>query len=130
MKDATSIIIDYTRAHDCIITSKWCEGVDECARYCAEMYGSLSLIPFEAKWDKYGNSAGAIRNKEMVKTCDMGLAIWNGYSKGTLMTIRFLIKAKKPLHVFWLHKGKKSKLNNRTIGKLQWIENISLLKKP
>ena len=127
--DAYHIISDHIMARGIIITSKYCKGIDTLARDYAEINHPLTqLQPFEALWNIYGNSAGAVRNKQMVKACDIGLAIWNGHSAGTLMTIRFLMEAHKPLHVYWLHKGKKSKLNNKTIGKLKWIENISLLK--
>ena len=40
-----------------------------------------------ADWDKYGKSAGFIRNKEMVDIADAAIIFWDGDSKGTKDTI-------------------------------------------
>ena len=44
---------------------------------------NISIKMFSADWNKYGRSAGPIRNKEMVKYADALIAVWNGKSKGT-----------------------------------------------
>ena len=38
---------------------------------------------FPANWDKYGKSAGYIRNLEMAEYADFLIAFWDGKSKGT-----------------------------------------------
>lgn len=38
---------------------------------------------FPAQWDKYGKSAGYIRNEEMAKYSDTCICFWDGKSKGT-----------------------------------------------
>lgn len=43
----------------------------------------LPTILFPANWDKYGKSAGYIRNSEMADYSDALIAFWDGKSKGT-----------------------------------------------
>lgn len=75
------------------------KGVDNIAAiYAKEHYISLRDMP--ADWKKYGKKAGFIRNKEMVDLCDYGIAIWDGYSKGTKHTIDLLKKQNKLIRVF------------------------------
>ena len=38
---------------------------------------------FPAQWDKYGKSAGMIRNVEMADYADYVIAFWDGKSRGT-----------------------------------------------
>ncbi|WP_276914036.1 DNA cytosine methyltransferase [Aneurinibacillus aneurinilyticus] len=38
---------------------------------------------YVADWDKYGNSAGYIRNREMAQSADALMAFWDGKSPGT-----------------------------------------------
>jgi hypothetical protein len=38
---------------------------------------------YPAKWDKYGKSAGYIRNAEMASNADALIAFWDGKSRGT-----------------------------------------------
>ena len=75
------------------IVSGGAKGVDT----LAEIYARGNNIPvtiFKPDWNKYGNSAGVIRNYEMAKYCDMGIVIHNG-SRGSMNMIRNLIKFKK-----------------------------------
>jgi hypothetical protein len=51
-----------------------------------EMWASKHNLPlylFLADWEKYGNSAGYIRNKEMAEVAEALIAVWDGQSKGT-----------------------------------------------
>lgn len=50
-------------------------------RYAKE--NELVVYKFPANWDKYGKSAGYVRNKEMAEHADALLAFWDGKSKGT-----------------------------------------------
>lgn len=85
-------------------------GVDTLAYYYANALGLLCGT-YEAKWqaeseDKFGKyqyydkGAGFKRNAEMVKVCNLGIAIWDGKSKGTKHTIDLLKKANKLIEVF------------------------------
>jgi hypothetical protein len=51
------------------------------------------------EWAKYGRSAGVIRNKAIVQSCDFCLAFWDGKSKGTNSTIELCKKLKIPFKV-------------------------------
>ncbi len=44
---------------------------------------NLKITLFPANWDKYGKSAGMIRNKEMADYADMLIAFWDQESRGT-----------------------------------------------
>lgn len=73
------------------LTNDWIEIVEGGARgtdYLASLYAKdrgISHKQFKANWDKYGKSAGPIRNKEMAEYCQgqYGISFWDGKSKGT-----------------------------------------------
>ena len=72
------------------IVSGGARGVDT----LAEFYAKGKCIPikiFKPDWNKYGKSAGVIRNYEMAKYCDVGIVIHNG-SNGSINMIKNLIK--------------------------------------
>lgn len=59
-------------------------------------------IPVEfypANWDLHGNSAGAIRNREMVAKAEALIAIWDGTSHGTKDVIGVARKAGLAVHI-------------------------------
>jgi hypothetical protein len=62
------------------IVSGCAHGVDTCAIEFAT-YFEYHCSKFQADWNKYGNAAGAIRNKEMAKYADAVLLFPGG--KGT-----------------------------------------------
>ena len=56
------------------------------ADYLGEKYAKereYELIIFPADWNKYGKSAGPIRNTQMAENSDALIAFWDGKSKGT-----------------------------------------------
>jgi YspA, cpYpsA-related SLOG family len=58
-------------------------GADSCGKLAAEIL-ELEVEPHPADWKKHGKAAGPIRNQEMATTgIDLGLAFWDGKSKGT-----------------------------------------------
>jgi hypothetical protein len=61
---------------------------------------NLELVPMKAEWKRFGNVAGFMRNSEMIKLCQYGIAIWDGKSKGTEDTIKKLIDSDKILQIF------------------------------
>jgi hypothetical protein len=70
---------------DVEIISGTANGADKLGEKFAEKYG-LKLTRFPADWDKYGKSAGYIRNEEMAKYASEDgvlFAFWNTNSPGT-----------------------------------------------
>ena len=46
-------------------------------------------------WERYGKSAGPLRNKIMVDKADFIICFWNGKSRGTASTVRYASKDRK-----------------------------------
>ncbi len=63
-------------------------GVDKIAEVALREMNQSLEEPIQLRihypsWDRHGNSAGMIRNQEMINDSDALLAIWDGTSKGT-----------------------------------------------
>jgi predicted Rossmann fold nucleotide-binding protein DprA/Smf involved in DNA uptake len=89
-----------------IFISGGAKGVDSWAeeainRFSAEFPNSDSIEKkiFLPNWDKYGKSAGYIRNKLIINEADFVLAFWDGKSKGTKHSIDLAIESGKPITV-------------------------------
>lgn len=54
---------------------------------------------YNADWEKYGRSAGPIRNEEMAKAADFVICFWDGKSRGTKSMIGFAEKYEKPIKI-------------------------------
>lgn len=84
-------IYDYNCLKNAIAASKFnistvISGTAKGADKLGEIYAKNRKIPLEqfpANWNKYGKSAGYIRNAEMAKNADALIALWDGKSKGT-----------------------------------------------
>jgi hypothetical protein len=64
------------------IVSGGANGADKLAeKYARE--NNLKITIFPALWNKYGKRAGFIRNEKIWQHCDLGIAFWDGESKGT-----------------------------------------------
>ena len=61
---------------------------------------NIPIKHFPAEWDRYGKSAGYIRNAEMGEYADALIAFWNGHSTGTKHMIKTMKINKKPYLVF------------------------------
>ena len=83
------------------IISGGARGADFLGKRYAENY-AIKFTEYLAGWDKYGKSAGFIRNQTIVDNCDMVLAFWNGESRGTADTIEKARKAKKPTFIVYV----------------------------
>ena len=70
-------------------------GVDTCASEFARKNG-LKLTEFLPDYNKYGNAAPIVRNKQIVDYADKILIFWDGSSKGTLSVIKYSKKTNKP----------------------------------
>lgn len=53
---------------------------------------NVKITKFPAEWDKYGKSAGYIRNELMAQYSDILYAFWDGTSKGTEHMIKLAKK--------------------------------------
>lgn len=58
-------------------------GADSLGRQLA-INNNWKVIEMPADWNKYGKSAGYIRNAEMAKIADACIIFWDGKSKGSL----------------------------------------------
>jgi hypothetical protein len=86
-------IEDYGVVEEAILHSGWIDketeivsgmarGVDMLGVRFAKDRG-LPLHKFPANWNKYGKTAGMIRNKDMADFADALVAVWDGRSHGT-----------------------------------------------
>lgn len=57
-------------------------GADRLGEEYAKKYG-LKLKIFKPDWDKYGKSAGYIRNVDMANYADAAIIFWNKKSRGS-----------------------------------------------
>ena len=67
-----------------------------------EQYARLCNLPCErypAEWDKYGKSAGYIRNEQMAKICTHILCFWDGQSRGTSHMISLAARYQRTLKI-------------------------------
>jgi YspA, cpYpsA-related SLOG family len=64
------------------IVSGMCRGADLLGIKYAETKG-ISIREFPADWNKYGNRAGPIRNRQMAEYADALVVFWDGKSRGT-----------------------------------------------
>ena len=72
------------------------KGADQIPYYYESWHG-VPIKEFPANWDKFGKSAGYIRNAEMADYADALIAFWDGKSRGTKNMID--IATKKGLKV-------------------------------
>ena len=88
-----------TLPDDTIIISGGARGVDTVAEQAAR-YRHLKVEIYPAEWDKWGRSAGMMRNGKIINAADRVVAFWDGISKGTADSIRKARAAGKPVTVF------------------------------
>ena len=76
------------------IISGMARGADE-QGYRYALNNNLECLKFLANWNRYGKSAGFIRNEQMLSEGkpDLVLVYWNGSSKGTAHMINIAKKA-------------------------------------
>ena len=73
-------------------------GPDTWGRLWAEQQG-IPVISYPAGWERYGRSAGMIRNREMINAADEVLALWDGKSKGTGQAIALAKRRGIPVYL-------------------------------
>jgi hypothetical protein len=90
--------------HDVVVVHGDCPiGADMIAeRFC--FMNDIKTEPHPADWDRYGRTAGFLRNTQMVALgADICLAFWNGTSHGTADTIAKARRAGIPVRVVLPH---------------------------
>lgn len=49
---------------------------------------NINTVIYPADWVKYGKRAGFVRNNDIIYSCDVCVAFWDGESRGTLDSIK------------------------------------------
>lgn len=76
---------------DVIILCGKARGADALGEKYANDHG-YQVDYYPADWDRYGKSAGYLRNLEMARNADCLVAFWDGESKGTKHMIEVAYK--------------------------------------
>jgi hypothetical protein len=83
-----------------IIRQGGARGADGLAKDWVDWVGGIKMQEYLPNWEKYGKSAGMVRNAEMAKGADVLVAFWDGQSKGTKGMIDIAIKQGLETHVY------------------------------
>jgi len=86
-----------------LVISGGARGIDTFAEQWAND-NSIETKIFLPDWDKFGKSAGILRNKDIISECNICLAIWDGQSRGTLNDIQLCEELHRDLLVFDMSK--------------------------
>lgn len=86
--------------NDTILLNGRAIGVDNVARNQAQFEG-LVVLDYPAEWNKYGKSAGMIRNHVMVDLADEVYCFWDGESRGTKDVVDYAKSKGKLQKVFY-----------------------------
>ena len=78
------------------IISGGASGMDSIAEQYADRH-KISKYIVRPNYARYGRTAPLKRNEAMVDMSDEILIVWDGKSKGTLHTIKYAKKARKPI---------------------------------
>lgn len=82
---------------ECVI-SGGAKGADRLgARFANE--NNIALIEHKPDWERYGKSAGFIRNRYIIEDCTHCIAFWDGESHGTKNDIDLCQETGKPCDV-------------------------------
>jgi nucleoside 2-deoxyribosyltransferase len=82
------------------IISGGAKGVDTLAEQYSSEHHLVKPMVILPDWKRYNRGAGAVRNREIVDNSDFVIAIWDGKSKGTLISINYAKKQNKPIYVW------------------------------
>lgn len=89
--------IDSSNFYISTVLSGTAKGADKFGEIWAEC-ADIPIERYPANWDKYGKSAGYIRNEQMAENASALIAVWDGKSKGTMHMIA--IAASKGLKMY------------------------------
>ena len=86
------------KENNIVIVSGGARGADAIGERYAKENG-FAVEKYPADWEKYGKSAGPIRNKQMAEISDYVICFWNEKSKGTKSMIDYAKKLNKPVKI-------------------------------
>lgn len=96
-------LFTYKQKHNIIeIVSGTAAGADRFGEQYAEQ-NNIPLKKMPADWNKYGRSAGPIRNRQMAEYADEAVILWDGKSPGGLNMIETMRELKKPYYVLMVN---------------------------
>ena len=81
------------------IVSGGAQGADRLSHKFA-LEHHLEFDVYIPDWDKHGKGAGYIRNVEIWDNSDLGIAFWDGSSKGTEHSFKLAKKQEKKLYIY------------------------------
>lgn len=84
------------------IVSGGAKGADSLAEKWAKD-NKIETVVFYPDWEKYGKSAGFLRNELIIKEADIVIVFWDGSSKGTKLSIDLAIKYSKPHKIIYFN---------------------------
>jgi predicted Rossmann fold nucleotide-binding protein DprA/Smf involved in DNA uptake len=101
-----AILTQYTFTQ---VVSGGAKGVDTLAEQYSDEFHLEKPLVILPNWKRYNRGAGAIRNLEIVDKSDFVIAIWDGKSKGTVISINYAKEQHKAVYV-WLVEANHFKL--------------------
>lgn len=96
-----SNIISSLDLNDIEIVCGKAKGADKLGENFAEE-NDLTIKYFPARWDKFGNAAGQIRNEDMAKYSTHLIAFWDGISSGTKGMIKYAKKYGLKIRIIYI----------------------------
>ena len=81
------------------IVSGGANGADKLSEKYAKEY-NIPIEIYRPDWEQFGKSAGYIRNTAIWNNADMGIAFWDGESKGTSHSFKIAKVQNKILFIF------------------------------
>lgn len=82
----------------CMIISGGAKGTDLLAQRYAQEH-NIPINVFSPDWKQFGRAAGIIRNRDIIESCDICFAFWDGASRGTKHDIDYCARVNKPCYV-------------------------------
>lgn len=92
------ILSNKLKTHKVEIVSGGARGADRLGEQFAINH-DLQLYCYPADWDKYGKSAGYVRNNIMAEYSHALIAFWDGKSKGTEHIVKVMKKQNKLVRI-------------------------------
>jgi hypothetical protein len=99
VKVCDNILYNKRDTHKIIIVSGAANGADKLGEKYARLRG-YEIDSHPADWDKYGRSAGHIRNSEMGNVADAAIIFWDEVSPGSKSMIEIMRKLNKPYRIY------------------------------
>lgn len=99
LKQRCNQVISFLELKDITIISGTANGADKLGEQYAKEKG-YEIKQYPANWNKYGKSAGYLRNVEMAENADVLIAFWRNQSKGTKHMIDIASDKNLKVHIF------------------------------